>query len=113
MIKKFMVHRDTAGNLTFTPDFAECGFKTILSPGVEQHFTIPEFGNYKKYTAIFYFSPGASVWVARNTTATIPTNVFTFCVDEGNPTTRIVYPGDILSFISSVSCEVGVTLYAL
>jgi hypothetical protein len=111
MSTQFNLNRDQTGVSAYAPYFAYDNYQTILSASVAQSFTIPS--NYSIWCAIFSFTPGASVWVAKNTTATLPGGSFSTTLSTLNPQARYVNAGDILSFITSdTTDEVGVTLYA-
>jgi hypothetical protein len=112
---------DAGGRNTFAPRFAEIVFRTVLTANAEQHFTVPmptgfSSPNYSNWAAVFSYSSSANVYVSDNVTATIPGSSFSSAnASPLNPTTRIVNGGDVLSFITSTSGGVGVTveLYAV
>jgi hypothetical protein len=104
--------RDVQGFNAYAPAFAIDNFATTLSANTEQHFTVPS--NFKHWLAVFSFNPGSNVWVANNTTATLPSGSFASILSVLNPAVRSVEAGDVLSFISADTTDyVGVTLYAV
>lgn len=85
---------------------------TLTSEGGNQSFTVP--GDKPNWIAIFSFDPGLRVFVALNTTATIPTSSFISDVSELNPTAWYVQNGDVLNFITpDTAAYVTVKLYTL
>lgn len=85
---------------------------TILSANVEQHFTCPT--NCVQWLAVFSFQPGAKVWFSSSDIATIPGGSFADTFSELNPSARLIFAGDVLSFITDdTTAEVGVILYAI
>ncbi len=109
--------RDSGGQNTFSPPFAELHLDTTLADGVEQTVTIPESNNpiFPNYNVVFSYhsTDGApAVYVARNQTATIPGGSFAFTNSELNPSSRTVSPGDVLHFITTnVAAVVNMSLY--
>lgn len=104
--------RDDSGQNSFGLQFAVDGFQTELAAGVAQSFTVP--ANYPKWAMITSVEPGAAVWVADNVAATVPASSFAATTSELNPGTKVVYSGDVISFITSdVTAQVGVSLYYL
>lgn len=88
-------------NFLGTLPFADIAPQYSLLAGVELTYTVPG-GKNKSYRARLSYPNDASVWVAKNTTATLPTpgvmNPSSNC--ELNPRFRYVRGGDVLSFIS-------------
>lgn len=95
---KFTMTRDINGYNGFGIPFVHDGFYTTLAASTAQSITIPS--NYPNWIAIFSYTPGASIWVANNTAATLPGVAFSSTVSELNPTARQVAAGDVLSFIT-------------
>lgn len=115
-IQKFDMIRDINGYNGFGLQFTGYDWQGLLSQGIPQSITIPSspFADAPNLLLIFYFQPGASVWVCRNGTPTFPTGAVTLCTSEGNPTGRQVYGGDTISFITNDATkdEYGAILYA-
>lgn len=88
-------------NFLGTLPFADIAPQYSLLAGVELTYTVPG-GKNKSYRARLSYPNDASVWVAKNTTATLPApgvmNPNSNC--ELNPRFRYVRGGDVLSFIS-------------
>ena len=99
MSTKFNLTKDIAGYNGFGLPFAADGESTTLAANAEQHFTVP--ANYEWWIAIFSYTPGASVWVANNTTAAVPGGSFATTSSELNPAARLVKSGDVLSCITA------------
>jgi hypothetical protein len=111
-MSKFNLTRDINGYNGFGLKFCEDNQSAILAANVEQHFTVP--GNYANWIAIFSYEPGASVWVADNFTAVVPSGSLAATFSELNPTAREVKAGDVISLITSDdNVQVGICLYAL
>ena len=115
-IQKFNMIRDINGYNGFGLQFTGIFWQGLLSQGISQSITIPAspWSDCSNLILIFYFQPGSSVWVARNSTATFPSGAVTLCLSEGNPTARQVYAGDVISFITNDATkdEFGAALYA-
>lgn len=108
----FNLNRDISGIPAYSPKFSIDGKKVTLSANVAQNFTVPS--NYSIWTAIFMFEPGATIYVANNHTAEVPTGSFTDTFSELNPQARMVEGGDVLSFITAdTTASVIVKLYAV
>lgn len=109
---KLNMTRDINGFNSFGLTPADDKFNTILAATVAQTFTTPT-GN-GLWAAIFSVEPGASVWFAYNTTATLPGGSVAATVSELNPTVWQVAGGSTISAISNnTTAEVGVKFYAL
>lgn len=108
---KFLMTRDIAGYNGFGIPFTNIAKSALLATGVEQHFTVPS--EYPNWIAIFAFTPGASVWVDKFTTAVAPNGAFASSTSELNPAARFVNAADTLSFITADlnSAMVNVLLY--
>ena len=117
MLTKFNMVRDINGYNGFGLKFSNSQFQALVASGVESTLEVPVSpdATYPNLIAIFSFSPGSSVWVSLNQSATIPiSGTFSQCNCELNPSARFVQTGDILSFISDDSTnEIGVSFYAI
>jgi hypothetical protein len=112
MTTKFAMTRDVNGYNGFGLIPAEDKYSTTLAATVAQTFTVPD--NFQNWIAVFSFEPGSSVWVAHNTTATLPGGSVASSVSELNPTVWQVKGGDTISAISNnTTAEIGVKFYAL
>lgn len=110
---KLLLTRDQAGYNTFGLPFSSQKNDTTLAAGVEQTLTAPA-SNVLGYLAIFSYEPGAKVWVALGSTATVPGAAFAATDSELNPTAREVPASGVLHFITNdLSAEVGVAFYEL
>jgi len=112
MVSSFGFARDVGGYNTFGLPVSKFKYATVLVAGVEQQVTLP--ATVKRWLVVYGFSPGATVMVAVNNTATIPTGSFAITDSEPNPVAREVSGGDTLHFIAGIDdVVVGVSLYAL
>lgn len=103
--------RDVQGFNAFAPEFGTNKWSATIVADADASITVP--ANYPNWIAVFSFQPGTNVWVANNTTATVPVgSTFDTTSSELNPSARWVHAGDVLSFITdNVSADVGVSLY--
>lgn len=114
MATKFSMTRDINGYNGFGLMFSDTNYKTTLSAGAEQHFTVPMNPNGKDWLAIFSLQEGFSIWVDNNHTASVPTGSFAATTSQRNPAGRQVKGGDVLSFITpATTADVGVSFYEL
>jgi hypothetical protein len=115
MAYEFQMIPDTRGQNTFGLYPLDKGTRTTLSVGVAQTFTVPvNEGPLANWGALFTYEPGATVWVAFNDTATLPSGSPAATVCEMNPAMRYVKPGDTISLITpNTTAEVGVAYRAL
>lgn len=92
--------------------FSDDKYDTKLAASTEQTLTVPS--NAAKWIAVFKYTPNVEVWVANNSTATIPGSAFAATDSEMNPDARIVAAGDVLHFISETAdTEISVMLYKI
>ena len=104
--------KDVNGLTDYGLNFTPVNKQTVLAATVEQHFTVP-FG-FDIWELIFSFEPGATVWVALNTTATLPGGSFSDTASQLNPAVRRAKAGDTISFITNdTTAEIGISLYAV
>ena len=94
----------------FSAGFADIKYNVTLASGVAQQVTVPNdlgLGIQGKKNALVLalikIKVGDTVWVARNTTATLPTGTISLCDEEllAPINCRTVYGNDTLSFITS------------
>ncbi len=112
MTTKLNMTRDINGFNTFGLVPADDKFNTTLAASVAQTFTAPTES--KNYAAVFAIEPGAVVWFAYNTTATLPGASVASTPSELNPTVWQVEGGSTISAITNeVSAEVGIKFYAI
>ena len=111
-MSNFAMVRDINGYNSFGLPFSEYMYNTTLASGVAQTLTVPS--DYPKWIVVFGYEVGATVWVAHNATAAIPSVAFAKIVSEVAPVARSVKAGDTLSFITpDTNAQVGVIFYAL
>jgi hypothetical protein len=112
MTTRFLLNKDVNGAISYALPFADVKKGVVLASGVEQHFTMPV--DSPKYEIHFAYESGASVWVAKNATAALPTGTLADINSELNPIGRVVNAGNTISLITNNdTCEVGVMIYAL
>ncbi len=112
MTTLFNMTRDINGYNGFGLMPADDKQSTTLSANAAQSFVVPS--NFPYWLAIFEIDPGLRVFVAHNTTATLPNSSFGSGVSDLNPTAWRVKAGDTLSFITpDASAYVVVPMYAL
>lgn len=112
MATKFSMGRDINGYNSFSLAFSDTNYNMVLAAGVAQSVTIPSDEDH--YRVIFSFTPGASVWVANNSTAAAPSGASALSASQLNPVARDVKKGDVLSLITTdTSAAVGVQIYAV
>lgn len=112
MITKLNFGRDIQGFNAFAPAFSTTKYAVTLTGGAAQSITIP--GDNENYIISFSYQPGTNVWIAHNTTATLPTTTITATNSEQNPGQRIVQGGDTISFITNnTTADFGVVIYAI
>ncbi len=100
-------------NFKDTFPFSNNGMQTLLVANTAITWTVPGTSN-QLYRAHFSVSTSADVWVSNNGTATVPTsNTVTGTVNQERIDVnfnRYVQGGDILSFKSNGTPQVGVSL---
>jgi hypothetical protein len=93
--------------------FSDTGVKAILAASTALPFTVPGTEN-QIYRASFGCSSNAEIWVNNNGTATVPTsNTASATVNQEfviPGMCRYVKGGDVLSFISTGTPQIGVSL---
>ncbi len=106
--------RDITGAVTFGLAFCDQPHKYCgkVSVNLTQELTVPDDAS--QFLAVFSFEPGASVYVANNTLATIAGGTFATTNSDLNPNSRLVKAGDVLSFTTSdTTAQVWVAFYAI
>jgi len=111
MSVQFNSFRDQAGNAAYAPQFTSDNYNVQLAESIAQSLTVPS--NFNQWVAVFSFDPGLRIFVANNTTATVPGSSFAQSASQLNPGARVVNAGDVLSFITpDVSAFITVSFYA-
>jgi len=93
--------------------FSDTGANILLSAAAETTWTVPGASK-DKYRASFGCATGSQIWVSLNGTATVP--IVDTATDTYNQEflmpgmCRYVKGGDVLSFISTGTPQVGVSL---
>lgn len=125
MATKFSMTRDINGYNGFGLKPTDTAYSCTLSTSTDTTLTVPSIssmGGCNTGTnsnpillAIFFFTPGATVWVAKGTTAAVPAgSSFAATLSEANPSALEVVGGDVLHFITAgSSVDVGVRFYWL
>ena len=112
MSTRFSLTRDINGYNGFGVVPPDDMYSGLLSTGAAQSVTVPS--NHARWMIIFAFEPGASVWVAVNSTAVVPAGAISASRSELNPVGRQLKAGDIISFITpNPTATLGVLMYAL
>ncbi len=100
-------------NFNNTFPFSDTGMDTILAASTALPWTVPGTSN-EIYRATFGCSSNAEIWVKLNGTAVIPvSNTITATYNQEFVVAgmaRYVKGGDTLSFISSATPHIGVSL---
>jgi hypothetical protein len=106
--------QDTAGFNSFGLPFASDNRMFTLPATTKKTVTAPT-NNTKGYAVVFYYEPGAKVWVQLgDVDITLPTATPATTSAQLNPAVRQVPAGSTLSFkTNDTSVEVGVSFYAL
>lgn len=125
MATKFAMTRDINGYNGFGLKPSDTAYSVTLSANTDTHFIVPSNsaigGSNTASTknpiliAIFYFTPGAEVWCALNTAATVPAgSSWAATASEGNPSAWEVIGGDVIHVITAATAvSVGVRFYWL
>lgn len=96
--------------------FSNKGVQMLLAASTALPWTVPGTSDVT-YRAEFSVSTSADVWVCKGGTASVPTsNTATGTVNQERidlNTILFVQGGDVLSFISTTTPQVGVTLLSL
>lgn len=117
--------KDVSGTNTFGLPFSATQYSATLAATTDTTLTVPSLSPMGNMTlngttlpnlmAVFTFTPGASVWVAKGATAAVPVGAsFATTTSELNPAVRYVQGGDVLHFYTSAAnVSVGVMFYSL
>lgn len=92
--------------------FSDTGMSVLLAAGVAQSWTVPGISS-QTYRANFTFTANVPVWVKLNGTATVPIGTISATYNQemlGINCVRYVRGGDTLSFVSTSTPQVGVSL---
>ncbi len=105
--------RDVQGLNAYAPQFPTDIFTATLVTASVQTITVP--GNVPAWIMTISITPGGEIWVSRTATAAIPAgNTFAAAKSELNPGPRLVYAGDVISFITpGATLDVEVAFYAV
>lgn len=109
MSTKFNMTRDINGYNGFGIQPTQDIQSTYLATSTAQSVTVPS--NYPNWIAIFSYTPGSGIWVSFDgDTAEVPGASFAATNSCLNPSARMVYAGQVISFITndSTSPEVSV-----
>lgn len=110
------IQADTNGRNAYGLPPSDLNYSSTLTQSSDTTITIPSnVSNSKGWYLICTYTPGASVWVAKNATAAVPAgNTFASTTSALNRTGIIVTGGDVLHFITSeTSISVGISFYAI
>jgi hypothetical protein len=93
--------------------FSDTGVEILLAAGTAITWTVP--GTEKNgYRALFGCSSNAEIWVSLNGTAVVPTNNTATATNNQEfvvpGMARYVKGGDVLSFVSTGTPQIGVSL---
>ena len=125
MATKFAMSRDVNGYNGFGLIPTDTAYSVTLTANTDTHFAVPKNSsigggntavtNNPVLIAIFYFTPGAEVWVAKNATAIVPAgNTWGATTSEGNPSAWQVEGGDVIHMITAATgISAGVRFYWL
>jgi len=110
MATMFNVGLTNGGSNTFRVPFSDFGSKISLSASGSSSLTVPA-GDFD--TALFGFTPGASVWVGVNDAPVVTTPSWTSCKDDLSPVIRPVSAGDVIYFLAVDASEIKVSFYKM
>lgn len=115
--------RDATGENTFADVISDATYGAQLSAGTAQSLVVPQIPNKTfgtRYLAIFSINPGGTVFMSTDRSSGVTNTAIPFTGTMGsvksimNPTPRVVYPGDTLSFITQdTNAYIGVELYVV
>jgi hypothetical protein len=131
MPTKFNMTRDLGGYNGFGLQPTDTAYSVTLAANTDTTLTVPatsSIGGAAYYSeaatnpsypgeprllAIFYFTPGTEVWVARGTIAAVPAgDTFAATLSEGNPSAWEVSGGDVIHCITAgTGVSVGIRFY--
>lgn len=128
MTTSFQMSRDINGFNAFGIVFTDVAYSATLASDTDTPLIVPSsaaiggssytgLGTISKprLIAIFVYTPGAEVWVANNSSASVPAGAsFVLTNSELNPAAREVRGGDVLHFYTAGSAvSVSVIFYWL
>lgn len=114
MSTKLIFGRDVQGYNAYAPPFSKDKFSATIASNGNSTITIPS--NFQNWIIAFSFEPGATCWVAHNTTAAPPVGTsFASTTSELNPGSRSVNAGDTINIYNHGvdAADVGIILYAI
>lgn len=123
MSTKFNMTRDINGYNGFGLDFTDSAYSVSLTANADTTLTVPAIdstggASYSasakpQLIAVFEYTPGTEVWIAKNASASIPGgSSFAATSSQMLPAARKVQGGDILHFYTSgTGVNVSVSFY--
>jgi len=100
--------KDNSGEVTYGTPFTDAGYNASLAAAGAASLTVPAQAN----TAIFSFTPGASVYVGTSA-ITVPSSSFASSNTDLNPCVKSnLIPGSTLYFYAVNASEIQVNFYA-
>lgn len=109
----FNMIRDINGYNGFGLPFCFDTFTATLAANTAETITVPSKYNY--WLMICSYQDGSTVWVSNGHTAAVPAGgSFASSTSQLKPVARLVYQGDVVSFITSdTTADVEVSFYGL
>lgn len=112
MSTKLNFGRDVQGYNAYAPTQATDRYSATLAANTATSITVPS--NFENWIAVFSYAPGVEVWISMTGTAAVPAGgTFASTTSEMNPGARQVTAATVISAISAVGGDIGVSLYAL
>ena len=112
MSTKLNFGRDVQGYNAYAPVQSTDRYSATLAANTVETITVP--GNFENWIAVFSYAPGVEVWISTTGTAAVPAGAtFASTTSEMNPGSRQVTAATVISAISAVGGDIGVSLYAL
>lgn len=93
--------RDVTGAVTYSRYPAEYLQRRELDASTAYTYTV--YGEHQVYNVLFSYTPGSSVFVKKNGTATLPTTTPDNDTSELNPSCWTIKQGETISFITADS----------
>ena len=114
MTTKLNFQRDVQGYNSFAAPVSTDKYSATLASGGNATVTVPS--NFNNWVVSFSYQPGSNVWVAYNTTATVPAGAtFAATSSELLPGSRAVEKATTINLLnnSAGAADIGIIFYAI